>query len=234
VTKNAVIGLPDHGRKVSLRDDRMIARVAIIDPALTDHCPRAVTLASGLDAVTQVIEPWLSVKATPYTDAIAGAAIRPGLEALKQLMKAEDAKARDQLAWVSLSGGLALANSGLGAVHGLAGVIGGMVPAAHGAICGALLGPVLAMNRDLTIGAARARVDHVCDIVAEVLGGRPDTAPATLLNWAREKGLPDLRAQGLDPALHAEVAAAAMASSSMKGNPVQPDEAALHRVLTEA
>src|SRR5690606_40598333 len=70
VTKNAVIGLPDHGRKVSLRDDRMIARVAIVDPALTDHCPKAVTLASGLDAVTQVIEPYVSSKANPYSDAI--------------------------------------------------------------------------------------------------------------------------------------------------------------------
>lgn len=233
VTKNAVIGLPDHRRKVSLRDDRMIARLAIIDPALTDHCPRGVTLASGLDAVTQVIEPWLSAKATPYTDAIAGAAIRPGLEALKRLMEAEDATARDQLAWVSLSGGLALANSGLGAVHGLAGVIGGMIPAAHGAICGTLLGPVLAMNRDLTTGVARARVDHVCDIVAAVLGGAPGMAPATLGNWARDQGLPDLRAQGLDPGLHAEVAEAALSASSMKGNPVLPPIEALCRVLAE-
>ena len=65
VTKNAVIGLPHLGRKVSLRDDRMIARVAIIDPALTDHCPKAITLAAGLDAITQVIEPYVSIKATP-------------------------------------------------------------------------------------------------------------------------------------------------------------------------
>ena len=69
VTKNAVIGLPDFGRKVSLRDDRMVARLAIVDPALTDYCPKAVTLATGLDAVTQVIEPFVSLKATPYTDA---------------------------------------------------------------------------------------------------------------------------------------------------------------------
>ncbi|MBA4351921.1 MAG: alcohol dehydrogenase, partial [Rhodobacter sp.] len=69
-TKNAVIGLPDHGRKVSLRDDRMLARLAIVDPALTDHTPRATTLASGLDAITQVIEPYVSSKATPFTDAL--------------------------------------------------------------------------------------------------------------------------------------------------------------------
>ena len=135
VTKNAVIGLPDLGRKVSLRDDRMVARLAIVDPALTDHCPKAVTLASGLDAVTQVIEPFVSIKATPYTDALARPAISTGLQALMQLMQGENAGARDRLAWVSLCGGLALANAGLGAVHGLAGVIGGLTGAAHGAIC---------------------------------------------------------------------------------------------------
>ena len=129
VTKNAVIGLPDHGRKVSLRDDRMVARLAIVDPALTDGCPWAVTLPSGLDAVTQVIEPYVSCKATPYTDALARPAIGPGLAALMRLQAGEDAQARDGLAWVSLCGGLALANSGLGAVHGFVGVIGGMTGA---------------------------------------------------------------------------------------------------------
>ncbi len=234
VTRNAVIGLPDHGRKVSLRDDRMIARLAIVDPALTDGCPRAVTLASGLDAVTQVIEPWLSGKATPYSDAIATPAIRPGLEALKRLMQAEDPAARDTLAWVSLSGGLALANSGLGAVHGLAGVIGGMIAAPHGAICGALLGPVLAMNRELTTGATRERVDQVCAIIAAILGGTPREAPARLQDWARDQGLPGLRAMGLDPARHATIGEAALQSSSMKGNPVAPPQGALLSVLDAA
>jgi alcohol dehydrogenase class IV len=129
VTRNAVIGLPDHGRKVSLRDERMVARVAIVDPALTDGCPRGVTLASGLDAVTQVIEPFVSVKATPYTDALARPAIATGMAALMRLMQGEDPEARDRLAWVSLCGGLALSNGGLGAVHGFAGVIGGMTGA---------------------------------------------------------------------------------------------------------
>ncbi|MCX8509500.1 MAG: iron-containing alcohol dehydrogenase, partial [Rhodobacteraceae bacterium] len=120
VTWNAVIDCPAHRRKVSLRDARMVARLAIIDPALTDHCPRAVTLASGLDAITQVIEPYLTPRATPYTDALCEKAIPSGLAALRRLMQAEDREARDQMAWVSLSGGLALANAGLGAVHGLA------------------------------------------------------------------------------------------------------------------
>lgn len=233
-TKNAVIGLPDHGRKVSLRDDAMFAALAIVDPALTDGCPRGVTLASGLDAVTQVIEPYLSCKATPYTDALARPAIGMGLGALVRLMQGEDAGARDALAWVSLCGGMALANAGLGVVHGLAGVIGGVTPAAHGAICGVLLGPGLAMNRVRTTGAARDRVEEVCGLIAGVLGGAVDEAPATLGRWAAAQGLPGLVAQGLDPARHAEVAGAAQASSSMKGNPVALSVDDLRAVLRDA
>jgi alcohol dehydrogenase class IV len=231
VTKNAVIGLPGHGRKVSLRDDRMIPRVAIVDPALTDGCPKAVTLASGLDAVTQVIEPWLSCKATPYTDAIARPTIAPGLAALVRLMEGEDPDARDALAWTSLCGGLALANSGLGAVHGLAGVIGGLTGAAHGSICGALLGPVLAMNLRLAPGL---RVREVCGLIAGVLGGAQDEAPARLAGWALAQGLPGLAAQGLRAGDHREVAEAALQASSMKGNPVQPSVAELIAVLEAA
>jgi alcohol dehydrogenase class IV len=234
VTKNAVIGLPDHGRKVSLRDDRMVARIAIVDPALTDGCPRAVTLASGLDAVTQVIEPFLSCRATPYTDALTRPAIGLGMAALQRLMRDEDQGARDRLAWVSLCGGLALANGGLGAVHGLAGVIGGMTGAAHGAICGALLGPVLAANRDATSGAARARVDEVGAMLAGVLGARPDDTTTALQEWAWAAGLPRLADLGVRPAMHAEVVSAALGASSMKGNPVPLSEAVLRAVLEQA
>lgn len=231
-TRNAVIGLPDHGRKVSIRDERMLPRLAIIDPALTDHCPRGVTLASGLDALAQVIEPYVSAKATPFTDALTRPVIGPGLRALVRLMQAEDAAARDSLAWVSLCGGIALANGGLGAVHGLAGVIGGVTPAAHGAICGAALGPVLAMNRDHAPDPGR--VNEVCAQIAAVLGGTAQEAPAALAGWAREAGLPGLQAQGLDPARHAAVAEASLASSSMKGNPFAPTVAQLCEVLRKA
>jgi alcohol dehydrogenase class IV len=220
VTKNAVIGLPDHGRKVSLRDDRMIARLAIVDPALTDGCPWPVTLASGLDAVTQVIEPYVSAKATPYTDALTRPVIAPGMQALLTLARGEDQAARDALAWTSLCGGLALANAGLGAVHGFAGVIGGMTGAAHGAICGALLGPVLEVNRQRTTGPARAKPEEVCALLAGVLTCDAASAPKALADWALTAGLPGLRAQGLAPEDHKGVAEAAMQASSMRGNPV--------------
>lgn len=234
VTKNAVIGLPNLGRKVSLRDDRMVARLAIVDPALTDGCPKTVTLASGLDAVTQVIEPFVSAKATPYTDALTRPAIGLGLTALMRLMDGEETEARDRMAWVSVCGGLALANAGLGAVHGLAGVIGGMTGAAHGAICGALLGPVLQVNRAATTGTARARVDAVCAALAEVLGGSAEGAPAALGAWARAEGLPGLAALGLGEDQHAKVVAAARDTSSMKGNPVRLSDVQLHEALAQA
>lgn len=234
VTKNAVIGLPDMGRKVSLRDDRMVARLAIVDPALTDGCPRAVTLASGLDAITQVIEPYVSIKATPYTDALARPAIGIGMAALIRLMAGEDAQARDELAWVSLCGGLALANSGLGAVHGLAGVIGGMTGASHGAICGALLGPVLAANRAAADGVAKARLDEVCAVLAKALGSTAVEAPAALQAWARAEGLPGLAALGVSAGSHDTIAAASLSASSMKGNPVTLDQNALVEVLAAA
>lgn len=234
VTKNAVIGVPEQGRKVSLRDDRMIARVAIVDPALTDGCPAGVTLASGLDAVTQVIEPYLSCKATPYSDAIALPAIGPGLAALMRLAAGEDAAARDALAWTSLCGGLALANSGLGAVHGFAGVIGGMTGAPHGEICGALLGPVLAMNRQRSSGPAQERADRVCALIAGPLGCPPDDAPMALADWAHGAGLPRLSAMGLAAQDHAQVAQTAQGASSMKGNPVPLSMADLIAVLNAA
>ena len=234
VTKNAVIGLPDLGRKVSLRDDRMVARLAIVDPELTDGCPKAVTLASGLDAVTQVIEPFVSVKATPYTDALTRPVIGPGMLALMQLMRGEDPLARDQMAWVSLSGGLALANAGLGAVHGLAGVIGGLTGAAHGAICGALLGPVLQANRAAAEGKARMRLDDVCAILAEAMGSTAAEAPIALQAWAWAEGLPGLAALGVTEDQHHAIATASLAVSSMKGNPVALSDVALREVLARS
>lgn len=216
-TKNAVIGVPDHGRKVSLRDDRMLARLAIVDPALTDGCPWPVTLASGLDAVTQVIEPFISAKANPVTDAMCRPAIARGLAALTGLRALEHPDLRDELALTSLTGGIALANAGLGAVHGLAGVVGGLTGAAHGAICGALLAPVLAMNDAALPGDPR--MAELRAIIAAVFEVKPDDAFATLGDWARGAGLPGLIAQGLDPAHHTAVAEAALVSSSMKGNP---------------
>ncbi|WP_224826101.1 iron-containing alcohol dehydrogenase [Cognatishimia sp. MH4019] len=223
-TKNAVIGVPEHARKVSLRDDRMLATLALVDPALTDGCPKAITLASGLDAITQVIEPYISAKATHLTDALCKPAIPLGLDALKTLMTREDQNARDTLAHVALTSGIALANSGLGAVHGLAGVIGGLTPAPHGAVCGALLAPVLKTNAEAL--PDNPKIAEVQKLIATTLGDLP--------TFTQTHGLPTLEQMSVAPSDHAKIAQAAAASSSMKGNPTALSEAQLIACLTAA
>lgn len=233
VTKNAVITVPEHARKVSLRDARMLADLALVDPGLTDNTPKAVTLASGLDAVTQVIEPYLSARANPLTDALCRAAIPRGLSALRRLMQGEDPAARDDLAFTSLCGGLALANAGLGAVHGLAGVIGGVAPTApHGAICGALLPHVLTANREACAGQPDLldRFDEVQDWIDGSLTERR----CTLDQWSAQHGLPGLAAMGVSSESFAAIADAAAASSSMKANPVALPSDVLEKVLHAA
>lgn len=238
VTRNAVIGVPAAARKVSLRDPRMLPRLAIVDPALTDGCPREVTLASGLDAITQVIEPYVCTRANPLTDALCRDAIPRGLAALLRLIAGEDREARDEMAWVSLCGGLALANAGLGAVHGLAGPLGGLTGAAHGAICGALLPHVLAANRAaVSDPALAARLDQVGDWIGRAFGvaGAPvDHAAALLAAWSRQAGLPGFTALGIGAGAQAAAAEAAATSSSMKANPAALDAAALRAVMAAA
>jgi alcohol dehydrogenase class IV len=200
---------------------------------LTDGCPRAVTLASGLDALTQVIEPYLCNRSNPATDALSRAAIPMALEALPALMQGEDAGARDAMAWVSLSGGIALANAGLGAVHGLAGVIGGVTGAAHGAICGTLLPFVIAANRAaVPQGPIADRLAEVDAMLSAAFGG--GAGSEALHRWSRHNGLPGLVALGLGAADHAAVAAAAAGASSMKANPVVLPDAVLRDILRAA
>lgn len=235
VTKNAVISVPEAQRKVSLRDPRMLPTLAIVDPALTDNCPRGVTLASGLDAVTQVIEPYLSSKANPLTDAICRDAIPKGLVAIRRIMDGEDLDARDALAWVSLCGGLALANSGLGVVHGLAGPLGGLSNAAHGAICGALLPHGLRANAEAGDDPVlQARIAEVQGWIAQAFGGAPGDAFETLHHWSRKAGLPGLDAQGITDATRAKAAKDAVSSSSMKANPVDLTEKQLLNLMERA
>ncbi|MCW2485395.1 iron-containing alcohol dehydrogenase [Candidatus Symbiopectobacterium sp. NZEC127] len=221
VTKNAVINVPAHRRKVSLRDNRMLPDLAIIDPALTDHTPRSVTLASGLDALTQVIEPYICNRATPYTDALCRAAIPQGINALMQLMKQECPQSRDTLAWVSLCGGLALANAGLGVIHGLAGPLGGLCDAPHGALCGSLLPFGLMLNNaHVTDPALLVRFDEIRRWFANALGVAPMQAFEALRDWRCQVGLGSLSTLGVPHDALESAALAASSASSMKANPV--------------
>ncbi|MHA6262287.1 iron-containing alcohol dehydrogenase [Arenibacterium sp. CAU 1754] len=230
-TRNAVIAVPEHRRKVSLRDPRMLARLAIIDPSLTDGTPRDVTLASGLDAVTQVIEPYLSNRANPVTDALCRDAIPRGFAALARLVRAEDADARDDLALVAFNSGLALANAGLGAVHGIAGVLGGETGAAHGLICGLLLPPVLRASRDAAPAGSQldVRLSEIDSWCSAALG----TGIDGLADWARRSGLPSAPLQ-LSRERALDIARKSQGSSSMKPSSIAFSAEDLLRMLKQA
>jgi len=234
VTANAVIGVPKAQRKVSLRDPRLLADLAFVDPALTDDSPAPVTLASGLDAMTQVIEPYISRQANRFTDLLCRDAVPRGLRALQALMQSESSTARDEMAWVSLCGGLALANAKLGAVHGLAGPLGGVLSAPHGAIAGALLPPVLHTNRALCQGESARRIDQVLDWIGEAFAVDRSHALEALAQWSRREGLPGLDAMGLRAADRGAIAEAATASSSMQGNPVTLSVSQLVEIMEAA
>lgn len=222
VTKNAVITVPEHSIKVSLRDPRMVPDIAIIDASLMQGAPQRVALTAGLDAVVQVIEPYLSVKANPMTDAICHAAIPIGLKVLRDLVENDAPEAWDSMAWVSTCGGLALANSGLGAVHGFAGVIGGKSNAPHGEICGALLPAVLESHLRKAEGQTEThkRLQWILDLMdthfAQSEGGMGISG---LRRWSTKMGLRGLKDMGLSVSDFSEVVTAASKASSMKGNP---------------
>ena len=236
VTRNAVIGLPDHRRKVSLRGPQLLPALALVDPALTDGAPPGVTLGSGLDAVTQVIEAFVSCKATPLTDALCRDALPGGLAAIRALAQAESPQARDTMAYTSLVGGLALANAGLGAVHGLAGPIGGGTGAPHGEICAALLPHVLAENARLAEAGsvAAAKLAFVLEALAHAFGTSTTGAPNALDGWMRAAGLRALPALGVRADDIGTLARQAVDSSSSRGNPVTVDEGYFRRVLERA
>ncbi|EEH1560313.1 iron-containing alcohol dehydrogenase [Salmonella enterica] len=235
VTKNAVISVPEYHRKVSLRDDRMLPDLAVIDPSLTDKTPRSVTLASGLDALTQVIEPYVCTRANTFTDMLCRDAIPRAINALNTLMEKECTASRDEMAWVSLCGGLALANAGLGVVHGLAGPLRGLCDAPHGALCGTLLPYGLEMNiENVTSEERLSRLEEIRDVLARSFSVPSGQAFKALIDWSHRHGLGTLRELGV-PYDALEVAAeAALNASSMRANPAKLNQSQLLSLLHKA
>jgi alcohol dehydrogenase class IV len=240
VTANAVLTVPTHRIKASLRSPLMIPRVALVDPLLTVSCPPPVTAASGLDALTQCLEPFVSVRASPLTDGLAREGLRHASTGLRAAYAdGSDLAARADMATCSLLGGIALANAKLGAVHGLAGVVGGTADVPHGMACAALLAPVIEANvqalRSAPIG--HPVLDRYTE-AARLLTGNPAASIEDGLTWIHETlallAVPGLGTFGLGPEHFDEVAAKAMSSSSMQGNPValSPDD--LKAILRQA
>jgi alcohol dehydrogenase class IV len=226
--------------KVSLRSAYLLPRLALVDPELTHSLPPAITATTGLDALTQLIEPYVSSRANPLTDALCVEGIRRAARSLQRAVEAgHDAAAREDMALASLYGGLALANAGLGAVHGFAGPIGGMFPAPHGAVCAALLPHVMAANLDALHrraprNIALQRYEHI----ARLLTGRLHATAADGVEWVRRLvatlGVPALRAYGISRDDSATLVDAAAKASSMKANPLSLNTEELTAILSNA
>jgi alcohol dehydrogenase class IV len=240
VTANAVLASPEHRLKASLRSPLMIPRVALVDPRLTVSCPPPVTAASGLDALTQCLEPLVSPRASPLTDGLASEGLRRAAAGLRAAYAdGEDLAARADMAVCALLGGMALANAKLGAVHGLAGVIGGIADVPHGIACAALLAPVIDANvQALRSGPpGQAALERYAQ-AARLLTGDPAASVRDGLAWIRQTltllAVPGLGAFGIRPQQAGEIAAKALVSSSMQGNPVALSHGDLEAILRRA
>ena len=254
VTRNAVLGAVEHKVKVSMRSPLMVPRVAVVDPALTDSLPLALTASTGLDALTQLIEAYVCNKANPLTDGICREGIkRAGRSLRKAYEDGGNRSARDDMALASLLSGLALANAGLGAVHGFAGPLGGMIAAPHGVICARLL-PIVCQanvqalcrvgfnppNQKRMVGQAPPYLDALAryDQIAQLLIGKATAKTIDGVAWLQELcadlAVPSLAEFGLSEQDFPAVIAKAKKSSSMKGNPITLTDDELMEILKEA
>jgi alcohol dehydrogenase class IV len=240
VTRNAVLASPEHRLKVSLRSPMMLPEIALVDPELTLGLPRALTASTGLDTLTQLIEPYVCSRANPMTDALCLEGIRCIARSFRSAVEnGGDIKAREDMALASLFGGMSLANAGLGAVHGFAGPIGGMFSAPHGEICAALLPDVIETN--LRALRERDRESHAIrryDNVARLLTGNTQATADSGIEWIRQLvkdfKIPRLAAHGIKPEHTGEIVKNAMNASSMKANPIALTEPELAKILQRA
>lgn len=234
VTRNAVLASPEHKVKVSLRSPLLLPRLAVVDPELTQDLPPALTASTGMDALTQLIEPYVCLRANSMTDGFCVQGIQRATRSLREaVFNGNNKSARADMALASLLGGLALANAGLGAVHGFAGPIGGMFPAPHGAVCAALLPHVMATNlralreRDAQ-NWALARYQQTAVMLTGHSGATAEHAAEWMHKLVADLPIPKLGIYGIHEEHVADLVAKAMNASSMKANPIvlTPDELA--------
>lgn len=240
VTRNAVIGSPEHGVKVSLRSPYMLAKVAIIDPGLSYSMSKSVTASTGMDALTQLIEPFVSNQANPLTDALCKEGMLRVARSLKKAyLNGNEIDARIDMALASLMSGLALANAKLGVVHGFASVLGGMLCAPHGAICARLLPPAMAVNV-AAIHAREASQDSLIrfDQVAQILTNFPGASAQDGVSWVENLGnfleIPPLSRYGLTEDDIPLVIEKTSVASSTKGNPITLTPEEMESILVKA
>jgi len=239
VTRNAVIGSPEHRVKVSMRHIHMLPALAVVDPALTEGLPPDQTATSGLDAVTQLLEVYTSPTGSPMTDAVCRAGLEKAGALLRAYRDGKDQHARVNMAFAALCSGMALANAKLGAVHGLAGPLGGMFPAPHGAICARLL-PILTRANLKTLAQsnptspALSRYNEALALLAQRSFTSVDDGLDWLVQWCAAMPVPGLHTYGVHLDHFGDIITKARNASSMKGNPVTLADETLHVALQEA
>ncbi len=239
VTRNAVLTDSSHNAKISMRSASMLPWLAIVDPALTYRLPPEVTAGSGMDALTQLIEPFLSSAANPVSDLFCRDGLARGAKALRQAYENNDHAARAEMALTSLLGGLALSNARLGAVHAFAGAIGGMFNAPHGALCARLLPPVL----DANLKALRERAPQSPTLMrftelAQILTDNPQAQAEEGIAWLRvlsaDFKIPSLASYGVQKPFFLAIVAQAKRANSMKGSPIELTDGELTDILSAA
>lgn len=237
VTRNAVLGVPELKIKISMRSNFLFPKIACVDPELTFSVPPTQTAFSGMDAFIQVIEPFVSKKNNQFTDLFCREGIRLAPDSLISAFKdGSDRVARTNMSWVSLLGGLCLTNSGLGAVHGFAGPIGGMYQLPHGAICAALLPAVMEVNiKVMKIRETNNQAINRYKEIFRIVTKNPHADIAKGIEWFKEfnsqLNIPTLSILGISQKQFAEIIDRATQSSSMKGNPIQLTRDDLHEIL---
>jgi len=240
VTSNAVINSPVHKVKVSLRSPKMLPDIALIDPELTFSMPPEITGFTGMDALTQVIEPYVSKKSNPFTDSICREGMRRASNSLLlAYFNGDNLTARTDMSITSMFGGLALANSKLGAVHGIAGPFGGMFHAAHGAICARLLPYVMQENiHALQNREPQNEARYKYDEIARLLTSNSNATAMDGVDWIFELinslKIPPLSIYGFSESELPGMIKKAKNASSMKGNPIQLTDEELENILTKA
>lgn len=222
VTRNAVISSPEHGVKASLRHASMLPAVALVDAELARDCPPHITAASGMDALTQCLEAYVSSRAQPMTDALCLAGIQRAVRSLEEAVTdGSDLDAREDMALAAMFSGIALANAGLGAVHGFAAPIGGSFRAPHGAVCAILLAHVWTAN---LAAITNADTHQRFQTAARLLTGDPAATAESALPWLRDltarMHIHGLSTYGIRESHLEDIATKAAQASSMKGNPV--------------
>ncbi len=239
VTKNAVIKSVEHDVKVSLRSDLMFPTIAVIDPELTLTMPPEITASTGVDALTHLLETYVSFQSNPFIDMIC----REGMKRITNFLErafinGNDLEARENMAMASMLGGMALANVKLGAVHGFAGPLGGMFPIPHGAVCACLLPAVMEINiaviSEKKLENQLLKFNEVARILTQNNSATADDGVIWIQEMVKKLKIPSLSDFKITPDSFSELINKAQNSSSMKGNPVNLGSKQLFEILNKS